>query len=290
LHPGDSADWYRVAVPQGHALEVEYDGTGGVALFVEGADGEFHGDSLAPSPSGSAHVVAGANGSALLVGAVDYYLDGASASYSIQVRDLGLAPDLRLGNLVVSARPLSVGQVPGGRDVSIDVSNVGFAPAASTLTITAWAGTVGKRTIMDLPLLLAPGEARTLHAVWDTTGEIGEANLVVEAPVVADMRPDDNTERTTSTILVGAPGLGVDIGNPGVYCALAVYEMACAMLVAHDGALEAEAWGGVWAPGPAYLGSWFTIQAGADMLSDPPSPIACARAGLLPGEQPCALG
>jgi len=94
-------------------------------------------------------------------------------------------------------------------DVSVDVANLGDVETTVTVSLDDFpplGGTAGTVSAPQ-PVTLAAGASTTLTFTWDTTDATAGDHLLsaIFSPVGADGNPLNNTNSTSSTVLLAAP-------------------------------------------------------------------------------------
>ena len=274
---GDGADWYRVEVPAGHAVEFTFTGTAGLVFLVTREDGGG-GEGLRLERNDEAErLTVGARDGVLFVGAYGAAYGTPAGTYRVRIEDASPAPDLRI--VRVETRQQTDGDPLDRREVRVHLSNPGFAPALTTLEIGASGESAGTRHVASIAVELGPGESGTYHATWDTTGMVGRVHLRMNALVEADLWPEDNELDVQATVGPEVPvPFGIDVSQPHVFCPGSYYAQACLLAPRHsDGRWEVQAAAGAFVIGPVYKSVVAWTWVFVDTSGPTPMPVACAN-------------
>lgn len=212
---GDFVDWYRFPVAEGDVVRVTVLRDGYTSYLNAGI---YMGETPVKNGwiyyDGTSHEAI-ATADYVKVALYTDYVSG-YGSYIIIV-ETWQRPEVSVTSPVIetidTTTELTPVPVTTQRVIRFDVTNAGPGDAPST-PVRAWIASLGSARELGTTIVdLKANETRTIELPWDGTGQVGEANVHVQALASYDLEPSNNAASTRSWVLIKNSGVGLDLLN-----------------------------------------------------------------------------
>lgn len=204
---GDVSDWYRLDAPAGTILDVY----GAENDFVEiiASDGRRLGEIAHYDSTWTPRTFS------MVMEETVYFRVEYASSYAFHVRTT-VPTDLLVAAIEIREVPLETAEGDAGvsltREVLVTLTNAGDGPTrdASVQIETRHTGPTASRSLGRAAVELDAGESITIVVPWDTTGQVGDFEVVALVTNGFDTNAENDELVVGSFVLVGGTPLDVD--------------------------------------------------------------------------------